>query len=1023
MRLIQTVAFAVSSLLALLPVMSSAQTDPARINPVLTGATRGIDNSESAEASARLDIRELKVDVRVASHTASVTLELLIATAQDANQDEARLRLVLPNDAVVTGYALDVEGKMIPGQLLEQPKARNVYQDQVRRGIDPGLAEVSAQNVFSTQIYPVTPDHPRRIRVSFVAPFDPAMGFDLPLASAGKVGSYALNLSIEGYAEQPAVRLAGKAIALRKDGTRWTGAATGQGQPLPGGMTVSGGALERPLTLVRHTNGREFFVIADQSDAASAAPQPGGRLRVYWDRSLSHRDDRREDEVAALTALVEKLGPEGIDLITFASDRPQVVSVADSASLRAALAAVTHRGGTSLAGLDALNLPEARQCVMVFDGQLTIDQSAEFDPDCPLSVLTSSDGANGARLGRMAQRQRGRFVRVQPGKGTEAGAELANGGYSVASVRDEDGRRLRFRALPAPAGAWLLVGEVPRRQRMPSGGTVRVRVSTPGGGIVARSYELAGTPLASDAAGVLWASEQVAELGDDPVRHKDMVELAQKFQVAGPDMAFLVLETPQQYLQADIAPPKDFAREWQEQYREARAEREQDRGDARAERLKFVLERWTTRKEWWGKRFTPRRRRADDQDQQAVGAPPAPAPASAYAPPPAMIVRPEALDDAAAAATDAAAPRELTAGGETDDDNANIVVTGTMVSRPNYASASPVMSVGGEQLQAEVKIDLENLIADRPYIKALDAAPAYQRLAVLAEQEQAYGATPAFYLDTAEWFRAKGDAASASLLLLSALELDNSDDETRQIVAFRLERDGQFDRAVAMAERLAANAGFRPQPKRDLALALIARGKALGQGSADLERAFALLAAVALDVEGVDFGDDYEGLETIALMEANALIPQIEARGGRWELDPRLVGKLDTDARIVIEWTADDADIDLWVDEPNGERVFYSNKISSAGGQISNDMTDGYGPEEYAIRRAPPGEYQVRVNGYDADRLNPNGPGHVLIRLTRNFARSSEQSVLVDVDLAFQQGRDRDTESGKKPIALLKVGP
>lgn len=52
----------------------------------------------------------------------------------------------------------------------------------------------------------------------------------------------------------------------------------------------------------------------------------------------------------------------------------------------------------------------------------------------------------------------------------------------------------------------------------------------------------------------------------------------------------------------------------------------------------------------------------------------------------------------------------------------------------------------------------------------------------------------------------------------------------------------------------------------------------------------------------------------------------------------------------------------------------YSNKLSSAGGQISNDMTDGYGPEEYAVHRAPAGPYHVRINGYDADRINPNGP-------------------------------------------------
>ena len=55
-------------------------------------------------------------------------------------------------------------------------------------------------------------------------------------------------------------------------------------------------------------------------------------------------------------------------------------------------------------------------------------------------------------------------------------------------------------------------------------------------------------------------------------------------------------------------------------------------------------------------------------------------------------------------------------------------------------------------------------------------------------------------------------------------------------------------------------------------------------------------------------------------MEANALTADIDAVGGNWELDPRLSGVLDTDVRIVMEWTADDADIGLWVDEPNGER-------------------------------------------------------------------------------------------------------
>jgi hypothetical protein len=377
------------------------------------------------------------------------------------------------------------------------------------------------------------------------------------------------------------------------------------------------------------------------------------------------------------------------------------------------------------------------------------------------------------------------------------------------------------------------------------------------------------------------------------------------------------------------------------------------------------------------------------------------------------------------------------------------MVTGSRIQRSNFESNSPIVTVDEQVISSgvtgrvesnlnrlpqftpaqtpfagnasarprEIGLDVANLLGDRPYLEALDKAKAGERLAVLAEQEATYGKMPGFYLDTAEWFRLKGDKATAALLLLSALELPNANDETRQIVAFRLERDQAYDRAIDLAERLAAGAAFRPQPKRSLALALAARGLAARDGRDDLERAFRLLSDVALDPAIRDF----DGIEIIALAEANGLIPAIDAAGGKWSLDKRLVGLLDTDMRVVIEWTADDADIDLWVDEPNRERVFYGAKLSSSGGTISNDMTDGYGPEEYVIRRAPRGTYEVRINGYDADRLNPNGGGRVLARLIRNFGRRDATMVMVDAELGFQGGRNRNAENGARPVATLDV--
>ncbi len=966
----------------------------AQNNPTLTEAERAVRRDDGP--AVHLRIAALDVRTHLIGRTADVTVEMLISS-DDTDSYEANLALTLPVDALVTGYALDVGGKMIPGQLLEAPKARNVYEDEVRAGIDPGLAEI-AGNRFTTRIFPIDAAHPRRFRLTFVAAFDPAIGLVLPLARDAAIGRVTVAVTADGYTAAPAVRFAGRSLGLSQSGDGWRGEATLGKAVVREGLTVTGGTLIGPMIVARHSNGEAFFVIGGGAAGDPEPPSRGGRLRVYWDRSLSHRADRTDLEAEVLARLAERTAPAAIDLVTFASDRPQVATLGNAAALRTALARVTYRGGTSLAGLDALPLPAATQCVLVFDGAVTIDRGTAFAPDCRVMALTAAPGADGARLGRLTQRTGGVVVRLAVGGEAQAVAALAAPAAVPVSVRDAVGRRLDTRALPAGPGQWLLVGQ------MPAGG-VTVRLSHGG----ERRYAAAGAPIAAEAPAALWAAGRVAELADDPARHAAMADTARRYQVAGPGMSFLVLERPDQYLRAELTPPKGFGAEWLAQYREAKQNWDKEHRDARQERLAFVIDQWRERRAWWSRRFVPitraqaKRTRDDEQLPMPVSAPPPPPP-----PPPSPTpepVQPRAVTPppiVAAPAPDA---------GVQEGVSGDVVVTGTVRSNPLPTAQEPP--------RAQIKIDMADLIAKRPYIAALDVAGPGRRLAVLTEQERQYGSVPTFYLDTAEWFRLKGDAATASLLLLSALELPTSDDETHQIVAFRLERDRSFDRAVELAEQLAAaNAEFRPQPDRDLALALAARGRAAGRtGRADLERAFQLLVDAALNPASSDF----DGIEVIALMEANALVPPIEAAGGSWTLDPRLVGLTDTDARIVIEWTADDADIDLWVDEPNGERVMYSNKLSSAGGQISNDMTDGYGPEEYAVHRAPAGAYRVRINGYDADRINPNGPGHVLIRLQRNFARSSETQELVDLDLSFQSGRNRNEEDETRPVATLRV--
>lgn len=58
-------------------------------------------------------------------------------------------------------------------------------------------------------------------------------------------------------------------------------------------------------------------------------------------------------------------------------------------------------------------------------------------------------------------------------------------------------------------------------------------------------------------------------------------------------------------------------------------------------------------------------------------------------------------------------------------------------------------------------------------------------------------------------------------------------------------------------------------------------------------------------------------------------------------------------------------DIDLYVTDPQGETIYYSNSSSASGGYLDRDDTDGYGPENIFWRdNIPDGAYSVSVDYY-----------------------------------------------------------
>ena len=954
----------ISSMALLLAAGWATFASPANsANPVLTAYDRGIEDPD--KRSEALQIATLDVRVDIVGNIADTTV-----TAKFTNPSsewlEGRFSFDLPPDAVVTGYALDIEGTLTDGVLVDPLKARREYAKQVRKNIDPGVAEVSRANRFSTTLYPIG-EGSRTIQLRFSAPIHPELGFMIPLATRKPVGRFAVEVRATAVAQAPALTLPhGVSADWRAAGSAFVMSASTKGMPLSGELRIAPVAPSNKGLITRHANGKRMFQIADSSPSRATSAPTDKRLRVYWDRSLSRRDDRLNDELALLGRYFELAKPASVDLVIFNSSGARVRRTAP-ADVPAILRGVLYRGATSFAVLEKLEAPEADQCLVFSDGVVTIDARRDFKPGCQVFAITSAADADSGYLARLTGPNGG--VALQLGRQTEAEilSRLRDTSPRVVEARGEDGGTLSFATLDAGANGWLVVGEAPQE------GGVILRVAGLASGVEERRY---GAVTARDerfaGAAALWAAERVALLAAEDGAHQSLLSLSRRFSIASPALSFIVLEQPDDYVEAGIAPPANYPKEGMEAYRESKAERDRMKREEAEQRLADLIEAWEKQKEWWGAEHKPELRAKE------------------------MLSRSQADAVSAPAAASAAGNEELL----------EVAVTGLRASLPDGSEISPSISIAMEQWDS-----------GKPYIKALDAASPAELDRVLGREEARNGELPAFYFDVAEWLFRKKRGVEATEMLLSALDLPAANEETASMVADRLLRYGRMDRAIWLYERACEQSDYLPQPRRTLALALAKRAAIAhsparpAAARADLRRAVKLLNEIVI----TPWEGGYDGIEMVSLMEINDLLPRLKQLGEqKVPLDARLQALLDVDIRVVIDWNTGATDMDLWVDEPTGERAIFSHPRTAIGGRLSNDMTEGFGPEEYLLRRAVPGEYRISVNVYASDAINPNGTTMVTAHLLRNFGRANQQEESMELELA-------PNDEGEKLIGRFTV--
>jgi len=239
-----------------------------------------------------------------------------------------------------------------------------------------------------------------------------------------------------------------------------------------------------------------------------------------------------------------------------------------------------------------------------------------------------------------------------------------------------------------------------------------------------------------------------------------------------------------------------------------------------------------------------------------------------------------------------------------------------------------------------------------------------------------YDDQPSFFFDVTDEFIRRNQKEKALVILSGIADMKLDSPELLRTTANKFMEIGAYDYALVLFRKILKLRGEDPQSYRDLALAC----EAAGQKEAALEYFYKILTG---------YWDRFESIKEIVFVEMNALISRNPGLNTK-RIRPDLIFPMPVDLRVVLGWSTDNTDIDLHVKDPYGEITYYGHKKSRIGGRLTTDLTAGFGPEEFMLKKAINGDYVISTNNFANRRQGISGPTVLYLDIYTYYGSSKE---------------------------------
>ena len=902
---------------------------------------------------------------------------------------EGRLEFPLPANSTITGYALDIDGKMIDGVIVSKEKARIVLETEIRKGVDPGIVEQLKGNVFRTRIYPIPARGERVIKLVSVAPLTIAKGdaaMHIPLPKGQKIPNFNVEIKVNRGSVRPQIGGFGN-LTFSEWKDSWSAKASMVNVVPDNDLYLNLPKIPSQLIRVEEFDEEHFVSISDllpQSfKSGKYAPK---HFWIAWDASSSRKPQSVEKDMAFLGELLKEWKNVEVDLVVFrdTADKPQRFSIKDGNSkpLLKFLGSVPYDGGTNLSALNFEIKKVPNESLLLFtDGFSTIGESLPDMSSLPMHVISSDSTRDLGLLTYLSSASGGTLIDLTIMSPKDAVNQIVNPGLRLLRVDAPRGMinevQTRFEASSGRATVYAKLKDDTTLTLVYGDGSKELHRSE----IAVKLKSATKNHIISRA----WAASKAIELSVLADKNQaELLMLGQKYQLVTHGTSLIVLETVAQYVEHRIVPPTSMP-QWRKEYLLALKNNQRDESLQNSKKIEMVLEWWQERVQWFDQKFSYSKGFKFDSNKNRNPS----------------IGSDGALEGGASGGGDydseESADSESYESSSEDSAAPAAEIPAPRSKKSSSKSGKGSLGAGESDADEQASIKIAEWSPSTPYLKAINKSSGIDAYNTYLKQVPAYKMSPAFYLDCANAF-IKTDRILGLRILSNLAELNLEDPALLRVYAWRLHEANELDQAIQVMEEVRRIRPEEPQSHRDLAL-LLAKRLDRDKNIADGSRAAELFNKVV-----VTDWPHAQQIEVIVVMELNHLLAAMEKikKGSTKNLsfiDPRLKKLLDLDVRITMTWDADQTDMDLHVVEPSGEEAYYGNNLTTIGGLVSKDITRGYGPEEYVIRKAMPGKYRIKCKYFGSSQQTLTGPVTVSATVITNYGRANEKRQLLTLRL------------------------